>query len=167
MSEVTMKGNAVQVGGSFPKIGQQAADFSLTDVNLQEQKLSSFAGKRKIINVFPSVDTGVCAQSVRPFNQDASELDNTVVLCVSADLPFAQARFCGAEGLNNVTMLSVFRHPEFKQNFGVDIQSGALQGLCARGVVVLDETDKVVHAELVPEISQEPDYDAALKALQS
>lgn len=166
MAQVTLKGDAVEVGGSFPTAGAQAAAFTLTDVQLQEQTLASYAGKRKILNIFPSVDTGVCAKSVRHFNQDATGLDNVVVLCVSADLPFAQARFCGAEGLDNVVMLSAFRHAEFKQAYGVDMTSGPLQGLCARSVVVLDENDQVIYSQLVPEITEEPDYAAALAVLK-
>ena len=165
MAQVTLKGNAVEVGGTFPQAGAQAADFQLVNGSLQSQSLADFAGKRKILNIFPSVDTGVCAQSVRHFNQDAAGLDNAVVLCVSADLPFAQARFCGAEGIENVVMLSAFRSPEFKLAYGVDMTSGPLQGLCARSVVVLDADNKVIYSQLVPEITEEPDYAAALAAL--
>ena len=166
MAQVTLQGNAIDVVGELPQPGQSAAALTLVDVNLAEQTLASYAGKRKVLNIFPSVDTGVCAASVRHFNQDAAALDNTVVLCVSADLPFAQTRFCGAEGLENVVMLSSFRHPEFRQAWGVDIASGPLSGLCARAVVVLDENDVVLHTELVPEIVQEPDYAAALAVLK-
>ena len=166
MAQVTLKGNAVEVGGTFPQAGAQAADFQLVNGSLQSQSLADFAGKRKILNIFPSVDTGVCAQSVRHFNQDAAGLDNAVVLCVSADLPFAQARFCGAEGLDNVVMLSAFRSPAFKQAYGVDMVSGPLQGLCARAVVVLDADNQVIYSQLVPEITEEPDYAAALAALK-
>ena len=165
MSTVTLAGNPINIGGHFPATGSQAADFSLTTGELGSAGNASYAGKRKILNIFPSVDTGVCAASVRRFNQDAGSLSNTVVLCISADLPFAQARFCGAEGLDNVVMLSTFRNPEFKQAYGVDIETGPLAGLCARAVVVLDENDKVIHSEMVPEIAQEPNYAAALKAL--
>ncbi|MDO5057650.1 MAG: thiol peroxidase [Lautropia sp.] len=165
MSNVTLAGNPIKVGGAVPAKGSQATDFSLTTGDLGSASLASYAGKRKVLNIFPSVDTGVCAASVRRFNQEAGKLANTVVLCVSADLPFAQARFCGAEGLDNVVMLSTFRNPEFRQAYGVDIQDGPLAGLCARAVVVLDEHDKVLHAERVPEIKQEPDYAAALAVL--
>ncbi|MDO4230531.1 MAG: thiol peroxidase [Lautropia sp.] len=165
MSNVTLGGNAIKVGGNFPAKGAQAPDFALTTGELATATLQNYAGKRKILNIFPSVDTGVCATSVRRFNEDASKLDNTVVLCISADLPFAQARFCGAEGLSNVVMLSSFRNPEFRSAYGVDIEDGPLTGLCARAVVVLDENNRVLHAELVPEIKQEPDYAAALAVL--
>ena len=165
MSTVTLAGNPINFGGHFPAAGSQAADFSLTTGELGSAGNASYAGKRKILNIFPSVDTGVCAASVRRFNQDAGSLSNTVVLCISADLPFAQARFCGAEGLDNVVMLSTFRNPEFKQAYGVDIETGPLAGLCARAVVVLDENNRVLHSELVSEIKDEPDYATALAVL--
>ena len=165
MSTVTLAGNPINIGGHFPATGSQAADFSLTTGELGSAGNASYAGKRKILNIFPSVDTGVCAASVRRFNQDAGSLSNTVVLCISADLPFAQARFCGAVGLDNVVMLSTFRNPEFKQAYGVDIETGPLAGLCARAVVVLDENNRVLHSELVSEIKEEPDYAAALAVL--
>lgn len=165
MSNVTLAGNPIKVGGSLPAKGSKAPDFSLTTGELGSASLETYAGKRKVLNIFPSVDTGVCATSVRHFNQDAAKLANTVVLCISADLPFAQARFCGAEGLDNVVMLSTFRNPEFKRAWGVDIEDGPLAGLCARAVVVLDENNQVLHAELVPEIKQEPDYASALAVL--
>ncbi len=165
MSTVTLAGNPINIGGHFPAAGSQAADFSLTTGELGSAGNASYAGKRKILNIFPSVDTGVCAASVRRFNQDAGSLSNTVVLCISADLPFAQARFCGAEGLDNVVMLSTFRNPEFKQAYGVDIETGPLAGLCARAVVVLDENNRVLHSELVSEIKDEPDYATALAVL--
>ena len=165
MSTVTLAGNPINIGGHFPATGSQAADFSLTTGELGSAGNADYAGKRKILNIFPSVDTGVCAASVRRFNQDAGSLSNTVVLCISADLPFAQARFCGAEGLDNVVMLSTFRNPEFKQAYGVDIETGPLAGLCARAVVVLDENNRVLHSELVSEIKDEPDYAAALAVL--
>ena len=165
MSTVTLAGNPINIGGHFPAAGSQAADFSLTTGELGSAGNASYAGKRKILNIVPSVDTGVCAASVRRFNQDAGSLSNTVVLCISADLPFAQARFCGAEGLDNVVMLSTFRNPEFKQAYGVDIETGPLAGLCARAVVVLDENNRVLHSELVSEIKEEPDYAAALAVL--
>ena len=165
MSTVTLAGNPINIGGHFPATGSQAADFSLTTGELGSAGNADYAGKRKIVNIFPSVDTGVCAASVRRFNQDAGSLSNTVVLCISADWPFAQARFCGAEGLDNVVMLSTFRNPEFKQAYGVDIETGPLAGLCARAVVVLDENNRVLHSELVSEIKEEPDYAAALAVL--
>lgn len=165
MSHVTLKGNPVQVDGSFPATGASAPAFSLVAKDLSDASLVSFAGKRKVLNIFPSIDTPTCAMSVRQFNQKASQLNNAVVLCISADLPFAQARFCGAEGLDNVVTLSTMRGHEFLKNYGVAIASGPLAGLAARAVVVLDEHDKVLHAEMVGEIANEPNYDAALKAL--
>ena len=164
MSKVTLQGNPVEIGGSFPAAGAAAPALSLAAGDLSDKTLADFAGKRKVLNIFPSVDTNVCAQSVRTFNERASSLDNAVVLCISADLPFAQARFCGAEGLDNVVSLSTFRS-SFARDWGVAIESGPLRGLTARAVVVLDKNDKVQHAELVPEIAREPDYDAALAVL--
>jgi thioredoxin-dependent peroxiredoxin len=164
MSSVKFKGNPVRVEGRFPATGDQAPAFRLIAKDLSEKTLADFAGKRKVLNIFPSVDTGVCAASVRHFNQDASGLNNAVVLCISADLPFAQARFCGAEGIENVVMLSLMRGREFLQDYGVAIADGPLAGLAARAVVVLDEHDRVVHAQLVDEITHEPDYAAALAA---
>lgn len=164
-STVTLGGNPVQVEGDLPRKGQQAPAFTLVAKDLSDTALASFAGKRKVLNIFPSVDTPTCATSVRKFNQSASELANTVVLCISADLPFAQSRFCGAEGLSNVVTLSTLRGAAFSQDYGVALASGPLAGLTARAVVVLDENDKVLHSELVPEIKNEPDYAAALAAL--
>ncbi|QJD58306.1 thiol peroxidase [Pseudomonas sp. gcc21] len=165
MSTVTLKGNPITIGGTFPAAGDSAPAFSLVAKDLSDTPLSSFAGKRKILNIFPSVDTPTCATSVRNFNSQASQLDNTVVLCISADLPFAQARFCGAEGLDNVVMLSTLRGGEFLQAYGVAIENGPMAGLTARAVVVLDEEDKVLHSELVAEIGSEPNYQAALDSL--
>lgn len=165
MATVTLAGNPVTVNGNFPQAGAVAKPFALVNKELADVSLAAFAGKRKVLNIFPSVDTSVCAASVRRFNEAASKLENTVVLCISADLPFAQARFCGAEGLDNVVTLSTLRGTEFKQAYGVDIADSVLAGLTARAVVVLDEADKVLHAELVTEITHEPDYDAALKVL--
>lgn len=162
---VTLGGNPLQVDGNFPQKGQTAPDFSLVGKNLADETLASFAGKRKILNIFPSIDTPTCATSVRKFNQTANDLDNTVVLCISADLPFAQARFCGAENLANVVTLSTMRGADFLKNYGVALSSGPLSGVAARAVVVLDESNKVLHSELVGEIKDEPDYGAALKAL--
>lgn len=165
MATVTLAGNPVNVNGDIPQAGTTAKPFSLVNKDLADVSLLSFAGKRKVLNIFPSVDTPVCAASVRHFNESASKLNNTVVLCISADLPFAQARFCGAEGLDNVVSLSTLRGSEFKQAYGVDIVDSVLAGLTARAVVVLDEADKVLYAELVDEITHEPNYDAALKVL--
>lgn len=164
MAQVTFQGNPVEVAGTLPEKDSTAADFTLTDTGLAEKKLSDFNGKRKILNIFPSVDTGICAQSVRTFNEKAAALNNTAVLCISADLPFAQKRFCGAEGIENVEMLSSFRS-KFAQDYGVAIAAGPLSGLSSRAVVVLDENNRVIHAQLVPEITDEPDYEAALAAL--
>ncbi|MBJ5871509.1 thiol peroxidase, partial [Salmonella enterica subsp. enterica serovar Derby] len=135
--------------------------------DLSDVSLSQYAGKRKVLNIFPSIDTGVCAASVRKFNQLATEVENTVVLCVSADLPFAQSRFCGAEGLSNVITLSTLRNNEFLKNYGVEIVDGPLKGLAARAVIVLDENDNVIFSQLVDEITHEPDYDAALNVLKA
>ncbi|MFE8071078.1 thiol peroxidase [Marinobacteraceae bacterium S3BR75-40.1] len=166
MSQVTLEGNPIDVEGSFPQPGDTAHSFTLTDKDLQDTGLEAWAGYRKVLNIVPSIDTGVCAASARKFNEQASNLENTVVLVISGDLPFAQARFCGAEGLDDVVMLSCFRHPDFASHYGVDITSGPLRGLCARAVVVLDETNRVIHSQRVPEITQEPDYEAALSALK-
>lgn len=165
MSQVTLKGQPVQVDGHFPGKGDHAPAFSLVGKDLADVTLAKFAGTRKVLNIFPSVDTPTCATSVRRFNEQASKLDNAVVLCISADLPFAQARFCGAEGLDNVVMLSTLRGHDFLKNYGVAISSGPLGGLAARAVVVLDQNDNVVHTELVGEIADEPNYDAALASL--
>ncbi|KRW58123.1 thiol peroxidase [Pseudomonas sp. TTU2014-080ASC] len=165
MASVTLKGSPVEVNGQLPQVGQQAPAFSLVASNLSDVTLASLGAKRKILNIFPSVDTPTCATSVRTFNAKASSLDNTVVLCISADLPFAQARFCGAEGLENVVNLSTLRGADFLGDYGVQITSGPLAGLAARAVVVLDADNKVLHSELVSEIANEPDYAAALAVL--
>jgi len=162
---VTLGGNPLQVGGDLPRPGQKAPAFSLVGKDLADVALSSFAGKRKILNIFPSLDTPTCAMSVRQFNQHANDRPNTVVLCISADLPFAQSRFCGAEGLANVVTLSTMRGREFLDAYGVALMTGPLAGVAARAVVVLDEADKVLYSQLVPEIKNEPDYAAALAAL--
>ena len=163
---VTLGGNPVDVTGNLPQKGQHAPAFSLVAKDLADVTLVSLAGKRKILNIFPSIDTPTCAMSVRQFNQKANDLPNTVVLCISADLPFAQSRFCGAEGLTNVVTLSTMRGREFLEAYGVALKSGPLAGIAARAVVVLDEKDTVLHSQLVPEIKQEPDYAAALAALR-
>ncbi len=162
---VTLGGNAITVAGRFPQKGDSAPAFSLVAKDLSDTPLAAFGGKRKILNIFPSIDTPTCAMSVRQFNQKANGLPNTVVLCISADLPFAQSRFCGAEGLDNVVTLSTLRGREFLEAYGVAIGSGPLAGLAARAVVVLDEKNRVTHSELVAEIKSEPDYAAALAAL--
>ena len=165
MSTVTLQGNSIEVDGAFPQPGTPAPEFSLVGKGLADVSLESFGAARKVLNIFPSVDTPTCATSVRKFNELASKLDNTVVLCISADLPFAQARFCGAEDLENVLTLSTLRHTDFLDDYGVAIASGPMVGLAARAVVVLDEDNTVTHAELVSEIGQEPDYVAAVSAL--
>jgi len=166
MSNVTLGGNAIEVAGKFPQSGDKAADFKLVGKDLKDVTLADFAGKRKVLNIVPSLDTPVCQASTRKFNEAASSLANTVVLTVSADLPFAMGRFCTAEGLDNVVPLSTMRGAEFKGNYGVDIKTGPLAGVTARAVVVLDENNIVKYSQLVPEIKNEPDYDAALAALK-
>jgi len=166
MAQVTLRGNPVQVEGELPQTGSKAPDFTLTAGDLSEVTLATFAGKRKVLNIFPSVDTPTCATSVRTFNAQANKVSNTVVLCISSDLPFAQKRFCGTEGLDNVQNLSDFRNADFAVDYGVSIADGPLRALTARAVVVLDENDNVLHSELVPEIGQEPNYEAALAVLK-
>ena len=163
---VHFQSNPVTVAGKVPQKGDVAKPFSLVAKDLSDVSLSSFAGKRKVLNIFPSIDTGVCATSVRKFNQLAGEIENTVVLCISSDLPFAQSRFCGAEGLSNVVTLSTLRGGDFKSDYGVGITDGALSGLTARAVVVLDGQDNVLYSELVNEITTEPDYESALAVLK-
>ena len=165
MANVTLAGSPITVAGHFPQAGETIADFQLVNNGLEDVALSQFDGKRKVLNIFPSIDTGICATSVRVFNQKAANLDNTIVLCISADLPFAQARFCGAEGIENAQTLSTFRNKAVHTELGVDIQSSPLAGLTARAVIVLDEQNRVLHSELVPEIKQEPNYEAALATL--
>jgi thiol peroxidase len=160
-----LKGNPVDVAGNLPQIGSTAPNFTLVDSALQDVTLDAYAGKRKVLNLFPSIDTPTCASSVREFNQRASSLDNTVVINISADLPFAQKRFCAAEGIENVVNLSTMRGRDFLMNYGVLIFSSKLAGLAARSVIILDENDVVKYIELVPEITQEPNYDAAIEAL--
>ena len=163
---VLLHGTAVNLSGHLPKVGNTAPNFSLVDKDLNDVSLDNFAGKRKVLNIFPSVDTPTCAQSVRTFNQHAAGMANTVVLNISADLPFAQARFCAAEGIANVHNLSTMRGGEFFVNYGVLIANSALAGISARAVVVLDENNLVNHVELVNEIADEPNYTAALNALE-
>ena len=165
MASITLKGNPVNTAGNLPSTGSSAPSFTGVKTDLSECSLADLAGKKVVLNIFPSIDTGVCAASTRRFNQEASSLDNAVVVCVSVDLPFALGRFCGAEGLENVVPVSVFRNPEFGSSYGVTIVDGALAGLLSRAVVVVDESGKVVYTEQVPEITQEPNYEAALAAL--
>jgi len=166
MANVTLGGNPISVGGNFPKTGDTAPDFSLTGKDLKDVSLKDFAGKRKVLNIVPSLDTPVCQASTRKFNEKAANLSNTVVLVVSGDAPFAMKRFCESEGINNVVTLSTLRGRDFHSKYGVDIADGPLKGLTARAVVVLDENDKVKYSQLVPEIKDEPNYDAALAALK-
>lgn len=166
MSNVTLGGHAVTLAGNFPKVGDTAPDFNLVAGSLKDKTLAAFEGKRKVLNIVPSLDTPTCATSTRKFNEAAASLENTQVLVISGDLPFAQGRFCTTEGLKNVFALSAFRDAAFKKNYGVEIVDGPLAGLTARAVVILDESNKVIYTQLVPEIKDEPDYDAALAALK-
>jgi thiol peroxidase len=166
MAQVTLKGNPFHTAGELPRVGSQAPAFSLTRADLSPVSAADFKGQRVVLNIFPSIDTPTCATSVRKFNAQASQMANTVVLCISADLPFAAGRFCSTEGLDKVVPASVFRSPEFGSAYGVTLTDGPLKGLLARSVVVLDEAGKVLHTELVGEIANEPNYDAAIKALK-
>jgi len=166
MANVTLGGNPITVAGNFPQKGQSATDFKLVGKDLKDVSLKDFAGKRKVLNIVPSLDTAICATSARKFNEKAAGLGNTVVITISADLPFAMGRFCTTEGIENVVPLSIMRGREFLKSYGVEITDGPLAGVAARAVVVLDESNKVLHAQLVPEIKTEPDYDAALAALK-
>jgi thiol peroxidase len=165
MASITLKGTPVQTTGELPAAGSVAPAFTAVKTDLSECSLAELSGKKVILNIFPSIDTGVCAASTHRFNQEASALENTVVVCVSADLPFALGRFCGAEGLENVVPVSIFRNPEFGSAYGATIADGPLAGLLSRAVVVIDEAGKVVYTEQVPEITDEPNYEAALAAL--
>lgn len=165
MATVTLGGSPVHTSGELPSNGSTAIDFSLVKDDLSEKSLSDYTGTRLILNIFPSIDTGTCAASVRRFNQLASDLDNTKVLCISRDLPFAQKRFCGAEGIENVETLSDFQTGDFGKNYGLELTDSKLKGLHARAIVVLNENHEVLHTELVSEIANEPNYDAALAVL--
>ena len=164
MAQTKLQGNPVQTSGDLPAVGQAVPEFSLVDAKLQPVNLSDYAGRRVVLNIFPSIDTDVCAQSVRKFNELAASMENTTVICISHDLPFALGRFCGAEGIDNVVVASGFRS-SFAVDYGVMMVDGALQGLCARTVIVLDPTHQVLATQLVPEIGQEPDYETALAVL--
>lgn len=166
MAEVTLGGNPSKTAGDLPKEGQKAPDFQLVKTDMSEVSLSDYKGKNVILNIFPSVDTDVCAMSVREFNEKAAGLDNTVVLCISKDLPFAQARFCGAEGIDNAIPVSNFRTENFGKDYGVRIEDGGFKGLNARAVVVVNPEGEVVYNQLVPEIGNEPDYEKALAAVK-
>lgn len=165
MATITLKGNPCNTIGELPAVGSAAPGFRLVDGSLEEVTLDAFAGKRKVLNIVPSLDTPVCATSARRFNEKAASLDNTVVLVISADLPFAQKRFCSTEGLNDVVPLSMMRSRNFAKDYGVLIVDGPLAGLCARAVVVVDENDRVSYTQQVAEIAEEPDYEKALAAL--
>lgn len=165
MAEITLKGNPVKTVGYLPKVGKKAPKFSLVKADLSKGKLKDFRGSKLILNIFPSLDTGTCAASVRRFNKEASELENTKVLCISRDLPFAQARFCGAEGLDNVITLSDFAKGKFGKSYGLTIKNGPLVNLLSRAIVVVNEEGVVTYTEQVPEIVDEPNYEEALKAL--
>ena len=165
MADITLQGNSIKTVGELPALHSQAPGFTLTKTDLSDGSLKDLAGQKVVLNIFPSIDTSVCAASVRRFNAEASGLDNTVVLCISADLPFAHARFCEGEGLDRVIPLSVFRSPDFGKDYGVTIADGPIAGLLSRAIVIIDENGKVIYTEQVPEIGQEPDYEAALQAL--
>lgn len=165
MAQISLKGNPIETIGELPKIGAQAPAFTLVGPDLSQFSLSSLSGKKVVLNIFPSIDTGTCAMSVRRFNEAASRLKDTAVVCVSADLPFAASRFCGAEGIENVKTGSVFRSPAFGKDYGVTIMTGPLTGLLSRSVVVIDAAGKVLYTEQVKETTEEPDYEAALAAL--
>ncbi len=166
MATIKLGENTIETVGTLPNIGDTAPDFNLTTQDLSSKKLSDYKGSRVIMNIFPSIDTGVCATSARKFNEEASKLENTKILCISKDLPFAQKRFCAAEGINNLEMLSDFRDGSFGKNYGVEMIDGALQGLHSRAVVVLDKNGKVIYSQQVPSIGEEPDYTSAISSLR-
>ena len=165
MAKTAFKGNTVNTAGNLPAVGSLAPNFSLVKTDLSELSLKDFSGKKILLNIFPSIDTGVCATSVRQFNSKAGSLNNVAVICISKDLPFAHKRFCAAEGIEHVVSASEYRNTSFSDAYKVGMTDGPLQGLFSRSVVVIDEKGKIVYTELVPEITQEPDYDKALKAL--
>ncbi|MGH1484820.1 MAG: thiol peroxidase [Cellvibrionaceae bacterium] len=165
MATVTLKGNPIETYADLPTVGNSAPDFTLVRDDLSETSLADYHGQKIILNIFPSIDTPTCQMSVRTFNEKASTLENTTVICVSADLPFAQKRFCGSEGIENVSNASTFRSPEFGQNYGLTFTNGPLQGLLARAVVVIDAEGKIAYTELVGEVADEPNYDSAIALL--
>lgn len=167
MATVSFKGNPVNTSGELPAVQSPAPSFTLTRTDLSDCTLDDFKGKTVVLNIFPSIDTPVCAASVRRFNKEASELENTVVLCISADLPFAHSRFCETEGLKDVVPASVFRSPEFGRSYGLTIENGPIRGLLARAIIILDGNGKIVYSQLVPDIASEPDYGAALAGLKN
>jgi len=166
MKHITFKGTALQLIGTPPRVGSIAPQFTLCKTDLSTMTLKDLRGKRVVLNIFPSIDTPVCATSVRRFNIAASKLDNTVVLCISMDLPFAHARFCGAEEIDTVIPVSDFRTGNFGKDYGLRITDGTLEGLLTRAVIIINEAGKVIYTEVVPEITQEPDYDASLRELR-
>ncbi len=166
MAEITFKGNPFHTAGSLPKVGTNAPEFKVIKADLSPMALSELKGKKVVLNIFPSIDTAVCATSVRRFNAEADKLSNTVIVCISRDLPFAQKRFCGAEGLNNVVTGSEYQDSSFSDAYGVRMVDGPLAGLLSRAIVVINEQGKVIYTEQVPEIAQEPDYGKALAAIQ-
>jgi thioredoxin-dependent peroxiredoxin len=165
MTKITLKGNPIHTVGQLPIVGSKAPEFTLAKSDLSDISLSDYKGKRVVLSIFPSLDTGICAAAVRRFNKEVQNLDNTVVICASMDLPFAHSRFCVAEGLENVISASIFRNPEFGQNYGVTQADGPMRGLMSRAVVVINEEGKVIYTEQVPEIAQEPDYEKAIAVL--
>ena len=166
MAKITLKGNQIETVGNLPKIGKKANKFTMIGNDLSKVKLSDFEGQRVVLNIFPSLDTGTCAVSVREFNKRAANLENTKVLCISRDLPFAQARFCGAEGIENAITISDFNKGKFGKKYGLTIKTGPLKNLFSRVIVVLDENHEVIYTEQVSEIVDEPNYDKALEALK-
>lgn len=165
MTKITLKGNAINTIGNLPTVGSKAKDFNLTATDLSNKTLADYKGKKLVLNIFPSIDTGTCATSVRNFNKEAANLSNTIVLCISRDLPFAQKRFCGAEGIENVVMLSDFNAGTFGKDYGLEMIDGGLKGLHSRCVIVIDENGTITYTEQVPEIVDEPNYDKALASL--
>lgn len=166
MATINFKGNQVNTAGQLPQKGERIPEFNLVKSDLSSASAADYKGKRLVLNIFPSIDTGVCATSVRKFNEKAANLENTKVLCISRDLPFAQSRFCGAEGIKNVEMLSDFRSGEFGKKYGLEMTDGPLQSLHSRAVIVADENGTILHAEQVNDIVEEPNYDAAIEALK-
>ncbi len=167
MATITLKGNQIHTCGELPAVGSKAPDFNLCGTDLQDVTLAAFAGKKKVLNIVPSLDTGICAMSAVRFNKEVGDLGNTVIVNISADLPFAAKRFCDAEKLGHIVSLSTFRNPDFGKQYGVEIIDGPLKGLLSRAVLVLDAENAVIYREQVPEIVQEPAYDAALNAVKS
>lgn len=166
MATITLKGNAINTTGELPKVGSKAKDFKLVKTDLSTTTLSDYEGKNVVMNIFPSVDTGTCATSVRTFNQEAANLENTIVLCISRDLPFAMGRFCGAEGIENVVMASDFKEGAFGKDYGLEIVNGPLAGLNSRCIVVVNTNGTIIHTEQVAETVDEPNYEAALNSLK-